>query len=179
LATTTLPAVTLNPASPIHTMENPPTAKELPPAPLLSEPSNISKISRSRTTPVDLDTMDSSGRSNGRSSIDSTSERPKSQSGEAADTARAGPSGFSKLLRRKKNKKNQKQTDEQLTDNDRDISGSRDGDYAASLFANDNNALPENEAGTLLADDFELDRWVFLLVRTGVLPFFFFFLFFG
>ncbi|BCR84874.1 GRAM and VASt domain-containing protein [Aspergillus chevalieri] len=139
-------------------MENPPTAKELPPAPLLSEPLNISKISRTRTTPVDLDTMDSSGRSNGRSSIDSTSERPKSQSGEAADTARAGPSGFSKLLRRKKNKKNQKQTDEQSTDNDRDIPGSRDGDYAASLFANDNNPLPENEAGTLLADDSELDR---------------------
>lgn len=141
-------------------MEDSPTSKELPPAPLLSESPNISKINRTRTTPVDLDTMDTSGRSNGRSSIDSTSERPKSQSGEAADTARAGPSGFSKLLRRKNKKKDKKQTDEQSTDNDRDIPGSRDGEYAASLFANDNNLPPENEAGTLLADDSELDRWV-------------------
>lgn len=141
-------------------MENSPTSKELPPAPLLSEPPNISKINRTRTTPVDLDTMDTSGRSNGRSSIDSTSDRPKSQSGEAADTARAGPSGFSKLLRRKNKKKDKKQTDEQSTDNHRDIPGSRDGEYAASLFANDNNPPPENEAGTLLADDSDLDRWV-------------------
>lgn len=141
-------------------MDDPTTSKELPPAPSLSEPPNLSKISRTRTTPVDLDTVDSSGRSNGRSSIDSTSDRPKSQSGEAADTARAGPSGFSKLLRRKNKKKNPKQTDEQSTDNDRDIPGSRDGESAVSLFANDSQNPPENEAGNPLADDSEQGRWV-------------------
>lgn len=105
--------------------------------------------------------MESTGPGNGRSSIDSYAERPKSQSGELPDTAKAGSSGFSKLLRRRKNKKNQKQAEEQPTENDNtDLPGSRDGDSAGSSTVNDNQNAPSNDAGDLLVDELEPDRLV-------------------
>lgn len=142
-------------------MDNPTTSKELPPAPSSTELPTINPPNRTQTNPPDFDTMESSGRSNGRSSIDSTFDRPKSQSGEAPDTAKAGPSGFSKLLRRKNKKKTQKQTDEQSTmapENDRDIPGSRDGNSATSSFVKDDQNPPDNEGGNLTMEDLEPDR---------------------
>lgn len=130
-------------------MDTSATSKELPPAPSSTEPPSSNKINRIRTTPVNFDVMESSGRSNGRSSIDSTFDRPKSQSGEVADSAKAGSSGFSKLLRRKNKKKNQKLSDEQSTENDRDLP-SRDGSEGQNP--------PESEAGNLLMEESEPDR---------------------
>ncbi|KAI9044315.1 GRAM domain containing [Aspergillus affinis] len=138
---------------------------EPPPVPS-PEPRAPNKIGRSKTSPIDSETMDSSGRSNGRSSIDSTSDRPKSQAGETSDSAKAGPSGFSKLLasrRKKKNKKeSQSKVDELPTqfeiENDSDAqearSESRDG--ASSVL--ENPGAPEPEAVNLLTDDSEPDR---------------------
>ncbi|KAJ5836469.1 hypothetical protein N7447_002495 [Penicillium robsamsonii] len=107
--------------------------------------------------------------SNGRSSHDSTLERPKTQGGEVADPNRAGPSGFSKLLdarrRRKQNKKkNQKQGDEPavptvLVEQDLHESRSnesRDGTSAAPSSIAESFA-PESEGNHLLTDDDEPD----------------------
>lgn len=142
-------------------MDPPSASKELPSAPPEPENSNPLNFSRTRTTPAESDAMESTGPGNGRSSIDSYAERPKSQSGELPDTAKAGSSGFSKLLRRRKNKKNQKQAEEQPTENDNtDLPGSRDGDSAGSSTVNDNQNAPSNDAGDLLVDELEPDRLV-------------------
>ncbi|KAJ5417234.1 uncharacterized protein N7487_000784 [Penicillium crustosum] len=106
--------------------------------------------------------------SNGRSSHDSTLERPKTQGGEVVDP-KAGPSGFSKLLearrRRKENKKkNQKQSDEPpvptvVLENDLHESRSnqsRDGTSAAPS-SNGESFAPEGEGNSLLTDDEEPD----------------------
>ncbi|CAG7925545.1 unnamed protein product [Penicillium olsonii] len=105
--------------------------------------------------------------SNGRSSPDST-ERPKTQGGEA--DSRAGPSGFSKLLearrRRKKNKKNQKQTDEPAVPSvvlEQDLhesrsNESRDGISAATSSVAGSSGQAEGEVINLLTDDSEPDR---------------------
>ncbi|KAI9929808.1 hypothetical protein ASPWEDRAFT_101336 [Aspergillus wentii DTO 134E9] len=141
------------------------TIPEPPPAP--SDPQGFSKSSRTWTTPVDLE---SSSRSNGRSSIDSTSDRPKSsQAGEGADSAKAGPSGLAKLLpaRRRRKKKSQTQMDEFIlsaasSDNgkEKDNGGrpneSRDGNSVTSSTMNEN--PQESEGVNLLTDDSEPDR---------------------
>ncbi|PWY85836.1 hypothetical protein BO94DRAFT_547014 [Aspergillus sclerotioniger CBS 115572] len=144
------------------------TIPEPPPVPDSDTPS-FNRINRTQTTPVDLETMGSSSRSNGRSSIDSTSDRPKSQAGEA-DSAKAGPSGFSKLLaaRRKKKKDNsQKPSDESSSqleiEGDRDIpegrsTESRDGVSTTSSVANENLSIVDNDAVNLLTDDSEPER---------------------
>ncbi|PYH99028.1 hypothetical protein BO71DRAFT_425653 [Aspergillus ellipticus CBS 707.79] len=138
------------------------TIPEPPPVPESDVPTF--KINRTKTTPVDLETG-SSGRSNGRSpSIDSTVERPKSQSGDA-DSAKAGPSGFSKLLAaRRKKKKKEEPKDEPLIelDGDMDIqevrsNESRDGASAPPSVGNDLLAA-DNDALNLLTDDSEPDR---------------------
>ncbi|KAJ5145824.1 uncharacterized protein N7515_000388 [Penicillium bovifimosum] len=76
-----------------------------------SSSSSLKGESRSRRSWT-ISAESSAMESNGRSSPDSTLERPKTQGGEAADPNRAGPSGFSKLLearrRRKEKKKNQR-----------------------------------------------------------------------
>lgn len=107
--------------------------------------------------------------SNGRSSQDSTLERPKTQGGDTADPNRAGPSGFSKLLdarrRRKKNKKNLKSTDEPAVPSvvlEHDLQESRsnesqDGTSAATSSTGNSSAPQESEVIHLLTDDSEPD----------------------
>ncbi|KGO78028.1 Uncharacterized protein PITC_025560 [Penicillium italicum] len=120
---------------------------------------------RSWTVSAESSTIES----NGRSSQDSNSERPKTQGGEAADP-KAGPSGLSKLLdarrRRKKEnkKKNQKQNDEPavptvILENDlleSRSNQSRDGTSAAPS-SNGESFAPEGEGNNLLTDDEEPD----------------------
>ncbi|KAE8149993.1 hypothetical protein BDV25DRAFT_118824 [Aspergillus avenaceus] len=125
-----------------------------------SDTHSASKISRSKTS-VD-DAFGSSGRSNGRSSsIDSTSDRPKSQSGESS---KAGSSGFSKLLGRRKRKKkeDQKQSEElptqfELEDEKGTKERSREGEDRPPSAKDDNLAFPEHENAQLLTDDSEPD----------------------
>lgn len=105
--------------------------------------------------------------SNGRSSPESTLERPKTQGGDTADPNRAGPSGFSKLLearrRRKKNKKNQQEepaVPSVVLENDLHESRSnesRGGTSAATSSNGDSSAPLEGEVINLLTDDSEPD----------------------
>ncbi|KAJ5628602.1 hypothetical protein N7490_010830 [Penicillium lividum] len=120
---------------------------------------------------ADSDLMESSSRSNGRSSIESI-ERPKTQAGEGPDTAKAGSSGFSKLLksRRRRKEKNQKQdeppvptiiTEEQLREIPSNTSMSNgSGSAVLSVVTSSNNSSgpQESEALQLLTDDSEPDR---------------------
>ncbi|PYH41976.1 uncharacterized protein BP01DRAFT_142402 [Aspergillus saccharolyticus JOP 1030-1] len=142
-----------------------------PVPPLSSDLRSLSSSGRTKTTPIDLETMASSTRSNGRSSsIDSSSDRPKSQSGDA-DSAKAGSSGFSKLLAARRNKKKkkdaQKQADELPTqyelDDDEHIQESRSNESRganslASSLINDLPPPPDHDAINLLTDDSEPDR---------------------
>ncbi|EAW12610.1 GRAM and VASt domain-containing protein [Aspergillus clavatus NRRL 1] len=151
-----------------------PAIPEPPPVPQ-SEPQGFSKSNRTWTTPADLETMWSSSRSNGRASISSGSDRPKSQASEAAESTKAGPSGFSKLLnarRRRKKEKEQKQAEELssalVSENDTDrlhrgpSNESRDG----TLLANEN-SHPASDTMTLLTDDSEPDRTPPLTTRNS------------
>lgn len=112
--------------------------------------------------------MESSSRSNGRSSIDSTSERPKTQGGEGSDSAKAGTSGISKLLssRRRRKKKNQKEGDEppvpgMVTEHDLQESRSNETRDSNSVVTSSNNSSvpPEGELINLLTDDSEPERY--------------------
>ncbi|OGE57381.1 hypothetical protein PENARI_c002G05223 [Penicillium arizonense] len=107
--------------------------------------------------------------SNGRSSVDSNLERPKTQGGEVADPNRAGPSGFSKLLearRRRKKNKNKKNDDEPPVPSvplDHDLQASqsnesRNGTSAGSSSVAESAAAPEGEVINILTDDSEPDR---------------------
>ncbi|KAK5789225.1 hypothetical protein VI817_008349 [Penicillium citrinum] len=121
---------------------------------------------RAWTVSADSDAMESSGRSNGRSSIDS-SERPKTQAGEVVDTGKAGSSSFSKLLksRRRRKKNNRDQSEEPplpgvITEQDLQQSrsnDSRDGNSGVPSSSN-SSAPPEGEVVNLLTDDSEPDR---------------------
>ncbi|KAJ5378692.1 hypothetical protein N7509_011811 [Penicillium cosmopolitanum] len=133
-----------------------------------SESSSLhSRSRRAWTVSAESDAMESSGRSNGRSSIES-SERPKTQAGEDPDSVKAGSSGFSKLLnaRRRRKKKNNRDPSEEpqvpgvITEQDLQLSRSnesREGPSAAPS-SNNSSAPPESEAITLLTDDSEPDR---------------------
>jgi hypothetical protein len=106
--------------------------------------------------------------SNGRSSVDSNIERPKTQGGEPADPNRAGPSGFSKLLeaRRRRKKNKNKKGDEPPVPSvplEHDLQASRsnesrDGTSAGSSSVADVAAALEGEVINLLTDDSEPDR---------------------
>lgn len=127
---------------------------------------------RAWTVSAESDAMESSGRSNGRSSIES-SERPKTQAGEEPDSVKAGSSGFSKLLnsRRRRNKKknnsNSRDQSEELpvpgviTEQDLQLSRSNDSREGGSGVPSSNNssAPTEGEVITLLTDDSEPDRY--------------------
>lgn len=130
-------------------------------------PSNVqgfSKSNRTWTAPADPEEIDGSGRSNGRSSLDSTSDRPKTQAGEVPDNAKPSRR-LSKLLRKRKKKNDQGPADEMLnTDNARDalenrLNESRDKNSAASSL-NGNSTSLENETSNILTDDSEPDRYV-------------------
>ncbi|KAJ5986526.1 hypothetical protein N7451_010891 [Penicillium sp. IBT 35674x] len=120
---------------------------------------------------ADSDIMESSSRSNGRSSIESL-ERPKTQAGETPDSAKAGSSGFSKLLksrRRRKEKNNQKQADEPpvpeiITEQElREIpsntsNGGTSVAVSTATSSNPSSGPPEGEVIQLLTDDSEPDK---------------------
>lgn len=121
--------------------------------------------------------MESSGRSNGQSSIESTAERPKTQAGEVPDSAKAGPSGFSKLInsrRRRKKKANERHEDEPpvpgvVTEQDlpeNRSNESRDGDSIVPSSSN-SSIPPASEVITLLTDDSEPEKYATLC--TGVM----------
>ena len=108
--------------------------------------------------------------SNGRSSQESTIERPKTQGGEAADP-KAGPSGFSKLLdarrrRKEHKKKHQKQGDEPPVPTvilEHDLHESRSNESHGTSAAASSTAgswVPESEGNNLLTDDSEPDGYV-------------------
>ncbi|KAH1793150.1 hypothetical protein KXX36_003490 [Aspergillus fumigatus] len=148
-----------------------PAIPEPPPVPQ-TEPQGFSKSNRTWTTPADLDTMWSSGRSNGGASISSGSDRPKSQAGEVAETAKAGSSGFSKLLnarRKRKKEKEQKQTEESslVSQNDPDLQESRSNESRGESASANDNLSPPGEVITLLTDDSEPDRTPPLTTRNS------------
>ncbi|KAL3465874.1 hypothetical protein BJX64DRAFT_45395 [Aspergillus heterothallicus] len=136
-----------------------------PPEPATSDaPPPLAKSLRSKTTPADIDAVGSSSRSNGRSSLDSTSDRPKSQAGDA-DSTKSGSSGLSKLLasrrKRKKQKESLKLVDEWPVMNE---SGSIDGteraffDVPREGAATAETNSPQDDGSNLLTDDSEPDR---------------------
>ncbi|KAL4819398.1 hypothetical protein BDW67DRAFT_129948 [Aspergillus spinulosporus] len=136
-----------------------------PPEPAPTDAPPLSKSIRSKTIPVDLETVGSSGRSNGRSSIDSTSDR---QAGEA-ESSKSGSSGLSKLLasrkKRKKKKDDLRLVDEvptlELETNDGSMSSYSNNPRArassASLLPPEGNG-PQDDPSNLLTDDSEPDR---------------------
>ncbi|KAL4991104.1 hypothetical protein BDW68DRAFT_152656 [Aspergillus falconensis] len=137
-----------------------------PPEPAPTDAPPLGKSIRSKTIPVDLETVGSSGRSNGRSSIDSTSDR---QAGEA-ESSKSGSSGLSKLLASRKKRK-KKKDDLKLVDelpvtvgsksNDGDLPSSSDNQRAR---ASSTSWLPaegkslQDDLSNLLTDDSEPDR---------------------
>jgi hypothetical protein len=140
-----------------------------PPEPAPSDTPPLAKVLRSKTIPADLETVGSSGRSNGRSSIDSTSEKQWSQAGDA-DSTKTGSSGLSKLLasrrKRKKQKEGLKLVDEVSTaleseSNDGTLRSfqpqSRERASTTSLVPTESNSL-QDDASNLLTDDSEPER---------------------
>lgn len=130
---------------------------------------------RAWTVSAESDAMESSGRSNGRSSIDS-SERPKTQAGEGPDSAKAGSSSFSKLLnsRRRRKKKNSRAQSEEppvpgvITEQDLQHSrsnDSRDDGTSGVPSSNNSSGPPESEVINLLTDDSEPDKYEWPLPR--------------
>lgn len=121
---------------------------------------------RAYTMSTESEAMESSGRSNGRSSNDSGHERPKTQGGDGSNSAKAGSSGFNKLLssRRRRKKKNPNQEDEPPVPGvvtEQDLQKSRSNESHSSVITSSNNssAPPENEVVNLLTDDSEPDRY--------------------
>ncbi|OOQ91213.1 GRAM domain protein [Penicillium brasilianum] len=126
-----------------------------------------SRSRRAWTVSTESEAMDSSGRSNGRSSIDSN-ERPKTQGGESS--AKAGSSGFSKLIssrrrRKKKNNNGDSATDVPpvpglVTEQDLQQSRSNESRNSNSVVPSSNTSsiAPEGEAFNLLTDDSEPER---------------------
>lgn len=140
-----------------------------------SETSSL-QTSRSRrawTVSAESEAMESSSRSNGRSSIESSSERPKTSAGEVPDSAKAGPSGISKLLKARRRRKKNSQTPADappvpgiVTDDDLQQSRSNDSRDGNSAIPSSNNSStpPEGEVINLLTDDSEPDRYAERLI---------------
>ncbi|KAL3483475.1 hypothetical protein BJX62DRAFT_249466 [Aspergillus germanicus] len=140
-----------------------------PPEPATSDaPPPLVKSLRSKTTPAELDAVGSSNRSNGRSSIDSTSDRPKSQAGDA-DSTKSGSSGLSKLLASRRKRKKQKESLKLVDELPATIEfGSVDGtqrafsetsrERSATTSSLPENQSPHDDTSNLLTDDSEPDR---------------------
>ncbi|KAL4925405.1 GRAM and VASt domain-containing protein [Aspergillus undulatus] len=135
-----------------------------PPEPATTDVPPLSKSLRSKTIPVDLETIGSSGRSNGRSSVDSASDRPWSQTGEGEAPK---TSSLSKLLasRKKRKKKKDKLIDELPTTLESESNdglpnasqNSRNRASSTSLLPSESNS-PQDDGSNLLTDDSEPDR---------------------
>ncbi|KAJ5619112.1 hypothetical protein N7510_003096 [Penicillium lagena] len=140
-----------------------------------SPPSSIASNSRARrswTVSADSEAILSSGRSNGQSSVASSIERPKTQDGEAGDSARAGSSSFSKLMnarRRRKERKNSQKPSEDLQPVpsgvvERALRASRSNESRDSTSAASSSSVtveslpPEGDVINLLTDDSEPDK---------------------
>ncbi|EAU30454.1 conserved hypothetical protein [Aspergillus terreus NIH2624] len=138
------------------------TIPDIPPVPH-TDGTAPATIDRPKTAPGDSETALSSSRSNGRSSLDSTSDRPKSQAGEVASSAKAGSSGFSKLISRtrRKKKENQKQADEMPTqfelEDDGEGQESRRNSSRDGLSSNNQDDRTRRDS-TLLTDDSEPEQ---------------------
>ncbi|KAL2803359.1 hypothetical protein BJX63DRAFT_75202 [Aspergillus granulosus] len=136
-----------------------------PPEPATSDtPPPLAKSLRSKTTPVGLDTAGSSNWSNGRSSPDSTSDRPKSQAGDA-NSAKSGSSGLSKLLASRRKRKNQKDSSKSVDERtataespsvDRTQLAFSETSREGPITTESNS--PQDDASILLTDDSEPDR---------------------
>ncbi|KAL4890114.1 hypothetical protein BDV59DRAFT_185287 [Aspergillus ambiguus] len=137
------------------------TIPDIPPVPHDDGTSSRSTIARPKTAPGDSETARSSSRSNGRSSsIDSTSDRPKSQAGEVTTSAKAGSSGFSKLISRRRRKKKEKQAaglPTQFELEDDDAQENRPNESRDGSSSNDQDDYNRRES-TLLTDDSEIDQ---------------------
>ncbi|KAL5342872.1 hypothetical protein BJX70DRAFT_238795 [Aspergillus crustosus] len=140
-----------------------------PPEPAPTDTLPLAKALRSKTIPADLETAGSSGRSNGRSSIDSNSEKQWSQAGDA-DSTKTGSSGLSKLLasrrRRKKQKESLKLVDEHPTTLESESTPgllpsfspkSLERASTTSLVPSESNS-PQDDTSNLLTDDSEPER---------------------
>lgn len=136
-----------------------------PPQPYPNPPSGVQSFNqsdRSWTSAPDVEGVESSSRSNGRSSLDSTSDRPKVQELDAPDNAKTGRR-LSKLLRKRKKKNNQNQADGSVTlRSDKDANGSQstgsgDGNSGAPSV---NGNASKNEGSIILIDDSEPERYV-------------------
>ena len=136
--------------------------------PMADSESSSLKGGRSRrawTVSAESDAMETSSRSNDRSSNDS-SERPKTQAGEAPESAKASPSGFSKLLksRGRRKKKNQSQEDvppvpDLVVEQELEPFPSHESrGRSAATSSNSSSAQPETEAINLLTDDSEPEK---------------------
>jgi hypothetical protein len=122
--------------------------------------------------------MDSSGRSNGRSSIDSN-ERPKTQGGEAPNSAKAGSSGFSKLISSRRRRKKKNNNSEIVSDappvpgvvTEQDLQQSRSNESRNSnsgvLSSNASSVTPEGEVINLLTDDSEPEGYANCVLIIG------------
>jgi hypothetical protein len=127
-----------------------------------------SRSRRAWTVSTESEAMDSSGRSNGRSSIDSN-ERPKTQGGESS--AKAGSSGFSKLISSRRRRKKKNNNGDSVTDvppvpgivTEQDLQQSRSNESRNSNSvipsSNTSSIAPEGEAFNLLTDDSEPERY--------------------
>ncbi|PKY07271.1 hypothetical protein P168DRAFT_302232 [Aspergillus campestris IBT 28561] len=146
------------------------------PPPVPESDQGFTRPLRSSTTAADLETTAS--HSTRRSSVESVSERPKSQPGEHSDSAKAGSSGFSKLLASRRKRKQEKESRKQAelaTQHERDDEedpddrrlGSRSGLSTASS-TNDTESYPEREpTNIILTDDSEPDRTPPLTTRNS------------
>ncbi|KAL4919502.1 hypothetical protein BDW62DRAFT_179047 [Aspergillus aurantiobrunneus] len=147
-------------------MDDPVLASTPEPAPSDTPP--LTKSLRSQTIPINSETADNSGRSNGRSSIDSTSDRPWLQAGEA-DSPKPGSSGLSKLLasrrKRRKKKESLKLVEELPTSLESESNegsvpalshNSRKRASTTSLLPTGSNS-PQDDASNLLTDGSEPD----------------------
>lgn len=103
--------------------------------------------------------------------ISSFDERPRTQAGEVADSPKAGPSSFSKLLnarrKRKERKNSQKQFEEvpplpsSVVDQEsRSNESQTTNSLASSSSVNESSMPPESETIQLLTDDSEPERYV-------------------
>ncbi|KAL3474568.1 hypothetical protein BJX99DRAFT_231579 [Aspergillus californicus] len=140
-----------------------------PPEPAPTDTPPLAKSLRSQTIPVELESVGSPARSTGRSSIESTSDRPKSQAGDA-DSTKTSTSSFSKLLASRRNRKQRKDTsklvDELPTTLESESNegtlpsisnNSQGGASSGSLLPTESNST-RDDASNLLTDDSEPDR---------------------
>lgn len=138
------------------------------PEPAPSDVPPLSKSLRSSTTPPDFENTGSSGPSNGRSSVDSASDKQLSQAGDA-DSTKTGSTGLSKLLASRRNRKKKKKESLKLVDelpttleadgNDRKVPGITTHKRASStsLLPTESNST-QDDTSNLLTDDSEPDR---------------------